>query len=155
MKFSRRLVPIWGTSILFSIFSCQRKLELLPAGAKNISRSDTNEEINTESGTSPVKLREYRFTVAGPKPGQNFVCESREFTAPEYAIKAARKSIAERPEEELKSERAHFALSGRSLWLRIDKSLLWCMYAGPQPQNTPSPVAVLKESFISKFREAT
>lgn len=145
------LLPLVATLIAGA---CQRKLELLPPGAKNITRSDSSEEIKSEDGIYQVKLREYRFTPAGGKTGQDFVCESREFADAIYAVKAARKSIAERPEEELKSERAHFALSGRSLWLRIDRNLLWCMYSGPQPQNSASPLAALKESFIAKFREA-
>lgn len=145
------LLPLVATMITGA---CQRKLELLPAGARNITRSDSHEEIESEDGIHQVKLREYRFTIPGAKSGQNFVCESREFPHLADAIKAARKSFAERPEEELKSDRAHFALSGRSLWLRIDRSLLWCMYAGPEVQNSPSPLSALKESFLAKFREA-
>lgn len=145
------MLPLVATMLTAA---CYRKLELLPIGAKNITRSDSSEEMKSEDGVYLVKLREYRFALSGEKTGQNFVCESREFADETTAIKAARKSIAERPEEELKSERAHFALSGRSLWLRIERNLLWCMYAGPQLHNSPSPMSALKDSFIAKFREA-
>ena len=148
-------MPVLGAGILCFFLSCQRKLELVPAGAKNVSRNDSTTEVTTEDRTYQVKLREYRFYLPGEKSGQDFVCVSREFSDTSAALAAARKSIAERPEEELKSERAHFAQSGRSLWLRIDKGLLWCMYAGTPAQGSPAPVTQLKDLFIAKFRGAT
>jgi hypothetical protein len=150
-----RLAILLPLTAIVMMGACRRKLEILPPGAKNVIRTDTTEDPKTEADNYTVKLREYRFTLPAAGPTQNFVCESREFPDAAAALNAAKKSIAERPDEELKSERAHFALSGRSLWLRVDRSLLWCMYAGPQGQNSLSPVMKLKESFISKFREAT
>lgn len=146
------LLPLVATMVAGA---CNRKLELLPPGARNITRTDSVEELKSEEAAQVVKMREYRFASPGSKSGNDFVCESREFADAGIALNAAKKSIAERPEEELKSERAHFARSGRSLWLRIDRHLLWCMYTGSQVGQSNTAVSELTESFRAKFRGAS
>ena len=124
--------------------ACKKKFELVPEGAKQVSRSDKTESNEDQAD---VFLREYKFTLAN----ETFLCESREFADAKIAAAAAKKSIAERPEEEQQAPNARFALSGRSVWLYTDKHLVWCMLSsGKSGGAAMTPV---KELFLKKFKE--
>jgi hypothetical protein len=126
---------------------CKRKFEILPADAKQVTRSDKTE--NAGEGEADVALREYKFT----HNNQVFLCESREFISSTAALQAAKKTIAERPQEEQKTDKAHFALSGRSVWLRADKQLVWCMLSSSK--GDVAAMHSVKEVFLKKFREVS
>ena len=142
-----RIAPILAFAIVL-FAACKKKHEILPDDAKQVSRSDKTE-------TDGVSLREYQFTVKD-KSGvpQKFVCEAREFSNNESAALAAKKSIAERPQEELKSQSAHFALSGRSVWLRAKEKLVWCMLATGRADELPVAMESIRALFMRHYREA-
>lgn len=121
--------------------ACKRKFEIIPEGAKQVSREDKTE--------ADVSLREYKFALGA----EIFLCESRDFPDAVKAAEAARKAIAERPQEEQKTERAHFALSGRSIWLRAEKQLVWCMLTTSGSDRVGAAMLPVRELFLKKFKE--
>ncbi len=136
-----------GLIMVLMALGCKRKFEILPADAKQVTRSDKTESAG--EGQADVALREYKFT----HKDQIFLCESREFENSTAALNAAKKTIAERPQEEQKTDKAHFALSGRSLWLRADKQLVWCMLSSGK--GDIAAMQPVKELFLKKFREVS
>jgi hypothetical protein len=131
---------------LLASAACRKKFELLPEGAKQVTRSDTNE--TGDGGT--VALREYRFALGDAKSGTHtFVCESRNFPDAETAKKAAAKSIAERPQSGEQKAQARFASSGRSVWLWRGRELVWCMLTTPRVTD----IAIVMQPVVAKFKK--
>ncbi len=125
--------------------ACRKKLELVPDNAKDVSRSDSTESV----GDTQVKKREYKFTLAG----RVYLCESRIFGSSEQATIAGRASIAERPSEQLVSEKSTFAVSGRSVWLKTGDQIVWCMLASGKADELEAAMTPLKSLFRQKFHE--
>lgn len=130
---------VWAA--VFLAVACKKKFEIIPDGAKQVSREDKTE--------ADASLREYKFTLNN----EVFLCESRDFPDSLRATEAGRKAIPERPQEEQKNEKAHFALSGRSLWLRTDKQLVWCMLTTSGGDRVAAAIAPVRELFLKKFKE--
>jgi len=126
---------------VFFTVACKKKFEIIPEGAKQVSREDKAE--------ADVSLREYKFTLNN----EIFLCESRDFPEAAKATEAARKAIAERPQEEQKTGNAHFALSGRSIWLRTGKQLVWCMLTTSGGERIGAAMLPVRELFLKKFKE--
>lgn|GEM_PF-3183406 len=128
--------------------ACRKKFEVLPEGAKQITRSDTNEA--GENGA--VALREYRFALADAKGVTHaFACETRSYPDVESAKKAAKKSIAERPQSGEEKALARFAASGRSVWLWHGRELVWCMLTTPRVADVATAMQPVIEIFKKQF----
>ena len=135
--------------ILITLAACKRKLELLPPDAKNIARADSHEG---EKGD--VILREYKFTSPGAdRKSHQFLCESREYDSAEAAARDAKKKIAERPQEKIGKGGGLFALSGNSLWLSREKSLVWCMLA-EKSENPAQAIEPVRKLFLARLEES-
>jgi hypothetical protein len=143
----RRLMILAAVGLLSA--ACKKKFEILPDEAKQVSRSDKTE--TGEEGQGDISLREYKFSLKE----QTFLCESRNYPDSATALAAAKKNIAERPQEELKSEKAQFALSGRSVWLRADKQLVWCMLSSGKGENVAMAMQPVRNLFVQKYKEAS
>jgi len=126
--------------LLIGIVACKKKIELIPDGARQVTRSDESD--------GDVSLRRYNFSLAG----SDFVCESRAFAEAGAAVQAAQKAIAERPQEELKSDQAHFARSGRSLWLRQDRQVVWCMLASGKKEAIDENLKPVRDLFVRRYQ---
>lgn len=139
-------------AVLLASAACRKKTELLPDGAKQVTRSDSNE--TGDSGA--VLLREYRFALADAKSGTHtFVCESRNFPDVETAQKAAVKAIAERPQSGEQKAQARFAASGRSVWLWRERELVWCMLTNPGVTDVGSAMQPVVARFRRQYEEAS
>jgi hypothetical protein len=132
-----------ATLLLITIVACKRKTELIPEGARQVTRTDERE--------GDVSLRRYNFSL----DGADFVCESRTFADAEAALVAAKKSIAERPLEEMKSTDAYFARSGRSLWLRQGRQIVWCMLASGKKEAVDQNLKPVRDLFMRRYQEGT
>jgi len=144
----RRLLFFSLAAVLMAL-GCRRKTEILPEGAKQVMRSDSTETTDDMQ----VKKREYQFFLQG----KQFVCEGREFATDEQAARAAKGSIAERPSERLDTEAATYAASGRSVWLKTRRELVWCMLASGKSEaaNSDAALAVVQAQFKQKFKQIT
>lgn len=139
-------------AVLLAFAACRKKFELLPEGAKQVTRSDTNEA----GDGGAVSLREYRFALGDAKGGTHtFVCESRNFPDAEAAKKAAAKSIAERPQSGAQKTQARFAASGRSVWLWRERELVWCMLTTPRVADIGSVMQPVVAKFRKHYEEAS
>lgn len=128
-------------AIVILAIGCKRRSEVLPDGAKDVTRRD--------SALDGARLREYRFAVGA----NQFVCESRVFDTIEAARAEARKKMAERPQEELKAEGAQFVRSGRSVWTLRNRELHWCMLI-TKVEDLESALAPVTRSFKKKYQES-
>ncbi|MBL8034033.1 MAG: hypothetical protein JNJ69_10045 [Leptospiraceae bacterium] len=128
------------------ILQCNRRAEILPDGAKQVARSDSTEN----NGSREIKLREYRFSSSG----HSFICEARSYANATLAEQAAAKAIAERPAEQRKSARAHFAASGRSVWLQAGNNLTWCMLSSAGKVDLPKAMEPVLLSFKKLYEDA-
>lgn len=134
--------------VLLISAACRKKTELLPAGAKQVTRTDSSEA--GENGD--ISLREYRFVLGDAKNGaSSFVCESRNYPDVETAQKAATKSIAERPQAGGQKTQARFAVSGHSVWLWQGRELVWCMLTTPRVTDLSSAMQPVVEKFQKQF----
>lgn len=124
---------------------CRKKIEIVPDEAKHVTRTDSTED--TEG--APVKKREYQFYLNGSQ----FVCEGREFETEEAASNAAKVSIAQRPAERLQTDKAIYAVSGRSVWLKSSRELVWCMLATGKAEETEAAMAPVRVLFKKKYQQ--
>ncbi|AFM12612.1 hypothetical protein [Turneriella parva] len=125
--------------------SCRKKIEILPEEAKQVTRTDSTEKVDDMQ----VKKREYQFYLHG----RQFVCEGRTFESEEHASRAAKTSIAERPAERLATETAIYAASGRSVWLKTRRELVWCMLASGKADEIEAALGPLRQLFKQKFQQ--
>lgn len=147
--FLRRAAVLLAVLSLYA--ACRKKTELLPAGAKQVTRTDSNEA--GENGD--ISLREYRFVLGDAKNGaSSFVCETRNYPDVEAAQKAALKSIAERPQAGGQKAQARFAVSGRSVWLWHGRELMWCMLTTPRVTDLASAMQPVVAKFQKQFEGA-
>ena len=139
-------------AVLLAMSACRKKTELLPEGAKQVTRVESHEAA--ESGE--VALREYRFVLADGKSNMHgFVCETRLFPDAEVAQKAAAKAIAERPQVGEQKPQAKFAASGRSVWLWHRRELAWCMLTSPRVSDLAAAMQPVITKFKKQFDEAS
>lgn len=129
------------------VSGCRKKTELVPDDAKQVMRTDSVEG----DGEARVKKREYGFYLGG----HQFICEGREFETEEAAASAAKISIAERPTERLTNESATFAVSGRSVWLKTRRDIIWCMLASGKTDEIERAAEPVRRLFKQKFQQTT
>lgn len=142
-----RRVFFVGVATLVAMLGCKKAHEVLPREAIQVTRVDRSETIDN----APVSVREYRFALKDQPLGSVFVCEARRFADAESAALAAKKSIAERPEEELTAPQKRFARSGRSLWLLKNENLVWCMFASKAQADFTKALAPVREAFLASY----
>ncbi len=139
-------------AVLLTCAACRKKFELLPDGAKQITRTDTHEAFENDI----VPLREYRFVLGGAKHSTHtFVCETRSFPDMESAQKKAMKVIAERPQSGEQKAQARFAASGRSVWLWHRRELAWCMLTTPHVTDIAAAMQPVVTRFRKQYEEAS
>jgi len=143
--FRRFLFLFFAAALLVS--GCRRKTELVPDDAKQVIRTDSVEG----DGEARVKKREYGFHLGG----HQFICEARDFETEDAATSAAKISIAERPAERLASESATFAVSGRSVWLKTRREIIWCMLASGKTEEIDRAADPVRKLFKQKFQQIT
>ncbi|MBS0618448.1 MAG: hypothetical protein JSR44_09680 [Spirochaetes bacterium] len=143
-----RRVFLVGVAMLVAMPGCKKAQEILPREATQVTRADRTEMIDS----AQVSVREYRFALKDQPMGSVFVCEARRFTDAESAAVAAKKSIAERPEEDLTAPQKRFARSGRSVWLLKNENLVWCMFASKVLTDFTKALAPLREVFLENYK---